>query len=158
MVESVAKKLSGSNGPTGVDATTMAAWLLKYGGHSAELRNIVAKFTEWLANSFPPWAAYRAMTWNRMIGLGKSNGGVRPIHIGDIWRRTFCKVFLEITRPEATRAAGIDQLCCGLEAGIEAGIHAMKSLYDANVDNDDWGILFLDACNAFNESNRKMMV
>lgn len=95
---------------------------------------------------------------DRMIGLHKSNGGARPVHIGDIFRRTLRKTCLEITRPEAACAAGVDQLCCGLEAGIEAGMHSMKHLCDSNADSNDWGILLLDARSAFNEGNRKMMV
>lgn len=60
IVEKVAKKLSGSNGPTGIDANTMASWLLRCGGHSAELCKAIAHLTEWLANEFPPWVACRS--------------------------------------------------------------------------------------------------
>ena len=154
----MAKRLSGSAGPSGIDSVSMSHWLLKFGGASTNLRRSVAKFVEWLANDYPPWASYRAMTWSRLVGLDKCPG-VRPIGIGDILRRLFAKVLLIVVGKEATRACGTDQLCCGLEAGIEGGIHHMRSMWDEH-DNDeeDWRVLLIDAKNAFNEGNRKMML
>ena len=67
------------------------------------------------------------MMYCRLIVLKKCLG-VRPIRIGDIFRRLVCKIFLSITGNEATRACGTDQLCYGLEAGIEGGIHHVRSL------------------------------
>ena len=60
---------------------------------------------------------------------------------------------------EVTRACGTDQLCSGLEAGIEGGIHHMRSMWDEHEgDKDEWGVLLIDAKNAFNEGNWKMML
>ena len=42
-VERVAKKLSGSAGPSGVDSIAMSHWLLQFGGASASLRKSIAK-------------------------------------------------------------------------------------------------------------------
>ena len=38
---------------------------------------------------------------------------------------------------EATCAAGVNQLYCRLEAGIEAGMHSMKSFYNSNAETSD---------------------
>ena len=157
-VEKVARGLSGSAGPSGIDSVAMSHWLLKFGGASSKLRRSIAKFVEWLANDYPPWAAYRAMTWSRLVGLDKCPG-VRPIGIGDILRRLLCKTLLIVVGKEATRACGTDQLCSGLEAGIEGGIHHMRSMWDEHEgDEEEWGVLLIDAKNAFNEGNRKMML
>ena len=120
LVERVAKKLSGSAGPSGVDSISMPHWLLKFGEASASLRKSITKLVEWLANGYPPWTAYRAMTWSRLVGLDKYPG-VRPIGIGNILRRLVCKVLLIVVGNEATRACGTDQLCSRLEARIEGG-------------------------------------
>ena len=93
-----------------------------------------------------------------MIGLGKPNSSVRPMHAGDIVQCALCNVFLEVTKLEATRAAEVDELYYRLEAEIEARIHSMKYLYNENLGNDYWGILLLDAYNTFNEGNRKIIV
>ena len=98
------------------------------------------------------------MTSCRLAALDKCPG-VRPIGIGDITRRLVCKILLIVTGKEATRACGTDQLYSGLEARIEGGIHHARSMWDAHVDDDQpWGILMIDARNAFNEGNRKIIV
>ena len=53
-VEEVAKHLSGSAGPSGIDSSSLSQWLLKHGGASSNLRKTLAKLVEWLANSYPP--------------------------------------------------------------------------------------------------------
>jgi hypothetical protein len=52
---------------------------------------------------------------------------------------------------------GVDQLCAGLKAGIEGGIHAMRLLWDTHSAKEESGFLLMDAKNAFNEGNRTAM-
>eukprot|EP00957_Ditylum_brightwellii_P117668 8975716-Ditylum_brightwellii.AAC.1 len=59
---------------------------------------------------------------------------------------------------EAAEACGAKQLCGGLRSGIEGGIHAMSDLWDDYGEEDGWGILLVDARNAFNELNRMSML
>ena len=73
-VEQAAKKLSRSAGPSGIHSISMSYWLLKFGGESARLRKSMASMVEWLANGYPPWVAYRAMTWGRLVGLVECPG------------------------------------------------------------------------------------
>ena len=61
-------------------------------------------------------------------------------------------------RAEAKEACRTDQLCGGLEAGIEGGIHALRIVWQQNSQEEDWGFLLIDAHNAFNEENRTSMV
>jgi len=88
-----------------MDAVQLKHLLLKHGGASKKLRQAVAKFAYWVANTRPPWAAYRALIWVRLVALG-TNPGIRPIGIGVIWRRRLISA--------ATYACGSDQLCAGL--------------------------------------------
>ena len=104
----------------------------------------------------PPWAAYRSLQTGRLIALDKSPG-IRPIAIADVFYRLIAKVILHICGDEAKEACGTDQLCGGLEAGIEGCIHAMRTIWDLNNHNDDWGFFLLDAKNAFNNGNRYIM-
>ena len=53
----------------------------------------------------PPWAAYRAIMANRLIGLDKCPG-VRPVGIGEIWRRLFAKTVLVVAGAEAKEECG----------------------------------------------------
>jgi hypothetical protein len=59
---------------------------------------------------------------------------------------------------EAKEACGIDQLCAGLDSGIEGAIHAMQHTWEANKAEEEWGYLLIDAKNAFNEQNRTAML
>ena len=66
----------------------------------------------------------------RLCGASKGpGGGVRPLGVGETWRRLFAKCLLLVAGGEAKEACGIDQLCAGLEAGIEEGVHAMHQLW-----------------------------
>ena len=149
----VAKKLSGAAGPGGIDSMALQQWLLRFGVSSNLLREAVAHFTRWLANCTPPWAAYRAIMANRLVALDKCPG-VRPVGIGEIWRRLFAKTVLILAGNEAKEVCGDEQLCVGLEAGIEGGIHAAREEWIEHEDDEEWGFLLVDARNEFNEGNR----
>jgi hypothetical protein len=135
-VESVARKLSGSAGPGGIDSVGLSHLLLQFGKTSYKLREAVADFTRWMANELPPWAAYRAMIASRCVALDKCPG-VRPVGIGEIWRRLQAKCLLLAAGEEAKDACGIDQVCAGLEAGIEGSIHDINELWDEHEEEEE---------------------
>ncbi len=156
-VEQVARRLSGSAGPGGSDAQALQHWLLRFGGASQELRRAVAGLVDWMSNGTPPWAAYRALKAGRLIALDKCPG-VRPVGIGECWSRLRAKCVLLLAIEEAKEACGVDQLCTGLEAGIEGVVHAMRLLWQSHAAEEEWGFLLVDAKNAFNEGNRTVML
>ena len=55
----------------------------------------------------------------------------------------------EVTGSDVVEQCGSDQLCSGIKAGIEAAIHVISKTFDDNA-NDGWGVLLIDATNAFN--------
>ena len=91
---------------------------------------------------------------NRLIALDK-NPGVRPIGIGECLRRIIAKSVLMVAGHEVTERCGADQLCGGLNCGIEGGIHFMKEKFQENCGpGSRWGMIMVDADNAFNRINR----
>ena len=68
---------------------------------------------------------------NRLVALPK-HPGIRPIGIGDIWRRLFAKCVIKVAGSEAAEACGSDQLCAGLKAGIEGASHAVHQSWEKN--------------------------
>jgi hypothetical protein len=118
---------------------------------------VVADLADWMANETPPWAAMRAMLACRFLALNKWPG-IQPIGIGEVWQRLTTKVVLEVTVDTAKARCGDNQLCVGLEAGVEGDIHAMRLIWEEHKMEEEWGFLLVDARNAFNEGNRIAML
>jgi hypothetical protein len=132
-VEHVASRLSGAAGPSGVDATDLSNWLLRFGKESAALREELASWANWLSNASPPWAAYRALMACRLVALDKQPG-VRPVGIGESYRRLIAKCVIAHVGHQATAACDNLNLCAGLAAGIEGAIHAVRETMDQPAD------------------------
>ena len=124
-VATVAVRLSGAAGPSGTDSVDLCNWLLRFGTASERLCQEQAYFTKWLANSSPSWAAYRALMAARLVALDK-RPGVRPLGIGEIYRRLMAKCVLHTVGHQATEACGNLNLCAGLRAGMEGALHAVN--------------------------------
>lgn len=141
-----------------MDAISLGDWLLRFGKSSLLVRERLAEMAEWLANDSPPWAAYRALMTGRIVALDKCPG-VRPVGVGETFFRLMAKCVLLVAGDDATAACGVHQLCGGLEAGIEGGIHAMRRQWEAVQDESEpWAALLVDAKNAFNEVHRTSLM
>ena len=99
-------------------------WLLRFGCASEEFRVVVASLAKWMANSSPPWAAYRVLMECRLVALYK-RPGVRPIVIWETLRRDLAKHIMRAAGGQAKTSCGNPQLCASLKAGIEGAIHAV---------------------------------
>ena len=123
----VASKLSGAAGALGEEAIELINWLLHFGCASEELRVVVTRLADWIANSSPPWDAYHALMACRLVSLDKSPG-VSPMVIGETLRRALAKLVMRAAGYQAKTAWGDIQLCAGLKAGIEGATHAVGQL------------------------------
>ena len=90
----------------------------------------------------------------RLIPLNK-DPGIRPIGIGECLRRIMGKAVLTIMKEEIVQQAGSLQSCTGVKGGIEANLHAIKEIYE---DEENHGLIQVDASNAFNLLNRKNLI
>ena len=77
-----------------------------------------------MANSSPPWAAYRALMACRLFALNK-RPGVCSVGIGETLRRALAKLIMRAAGDQAKTACGNLQLCACLEVGIEGATHAV---------------------------------
>ena len=78
--------------------------------------------------------------------------------IGETWRRLLAKCLLRVSGQESKAACRTEQLAGGVEAGIEGAIHAAHLQWAHHSKEEDWGFLFINARNAFNEENRTAML
>ena len=89
----------------------------------------------------------------RLVTLDKQPG-VRPIGIGEVLRRVIGKIVMKILRKDILKATGSQQLCAGKDAESKAAIHAV---YDMFNEDETEVILMVDASNAFNLINAKVL-
>ena len=57
---------------------------------------------------------------------------------------------MNVVADDVRAAAGPLQLCCGQDAGCEAAVHAMRTVFDTDTTD---AILLVDATNEFNNLN-----
>ena len=118
----IASKLSNTAGALGAEAIELQSWLLCFGCASEELRVVVASLSDWIADSSPPWAVYRALMACHTVALNK-RPGLRPVGIGETLCRALDKTVMREAGDQVNTECGNLQLCAGLEAGIEGATH-----------------------------------
>ena len=80
---------------------------------------------------------------------------MRPIGIGEVIRRIIGKTVIATVKSQIVQCAGPLQLCAGQRSGCEAAVHAMTQAFDQD---ESEAILLVDAANAFNSINRKVLL
>jgi len=128
VIRSAALRTSGAAGPSGLDALGWRRLCTSFKSASMELCHSLASAAKRLCTEFVDPASVAPLLASRLIALDK-NPGVRPIGIGDTARCIIAKAILNIIRQDVQEAAGSLQLCAGQIAGIEAAVHAARSLF-----------------------------
>ena len=63
------------------------------------------------------------------------------------------KCVLKVAGQGAKEACRTDQLCGGMKSGIKVVTHVMRLLWQKHEQEEDRGLLLVDAHNVFNEEN-----
>ena len=150
-IRNAALRTNGSAGPSGVDAQFWKRICSSFQSVSDDLCSSLALVARKIASTYVDPEGLASLTACRLIALDKKPG-VRPIGIGEVSRRIICKAIISVIQDEIKEVAGTVQLCAGQEAGCEAGVHAMRDIFE---DPSSEGALFVDATNAFNLLNRQ---
>ena len=155
-----AKNLSGSGGPTAVDADIWKHFICSrsYGNHPHQLADAIAGMARRFCSEEIHFDMLREYTACRLVPLDKGadksgKPGIRPIGIGEVLRRIIGKSVMTILKSDVQTAGGCLQTCTGLRSGIEAAIHAC---HDSWQEQTTECLLQVDAENAFNRLNRKV--
>ena len=144
----------GSAGPSGVDALSWRRFCTAFGQKSNDLCSALAAVTRRICTTYVDPSSLMAYTACRLVPLDKCPG-VRPIGIGEVVRRIIGKAVMKTVKRDLQEAVGFIQLCAGQDAGCEASIHAMESIFG---DHNTEAMILVDATNAFNQLNRKVML
>ena len=84
------------------------------------------------------------------------SNGLSPIGVGEVLRKIAGKVIISVLKNYLINCNGSWQICIAREAGIEAAVHSLNSIYsDENNDSND-SVLLVDASNAFNLLNHEI--
>ena len=152
-IQASAMKTFGSGGATKADADIWKHILCSkvFGKLSDDLAEEVAGLARRLCTEAIPHCAINLLFDGRLVALRKEDNRVRPIGIGETLRRIIGKSVAKVTGGDVQTAGGLLQTCTGLEAGIEAAIHAMARTWR---DDSCEAVLLIDAENAFNSLNR----
>ena len=94
----------------------------------------------------------------RLFGALKKDGGLRPIAVGEIFRRLTSKGFSHALRDRAATILSPNQLGVGVPGGCEALAHTLRQVVEDGHDDPDLSILQVDLINAFNRIDRVVML
>ena len=151
-IRSAATNITGSAGPSGLDAHGWRRLCTSFKGASSDLCHSLALVARRICTSYVDPKSLSPFLACRLIALDK-NPGVRPIGIGDTARRIIAKAVISVAKPDIQDASGCLQMCGGQIAGIEAAVHAVRTAFDSS---DTEAVLLVDATNAFNSLNRQV--
>lgn len=93
-----------------------------------------------------------------LFACRKKGGGLRPIAVGEVLRRSTSKCVSRAVQPDAIRILSPLQVGVAVPAGCEAIVHSVSSiLQDPDVPPDCRCTLMVDFSNAFNSVDRECM-
>lgn len=90
--------------------------------------------------------------------LNKKDGGIRPIAVGEIWRRLTSKVAMFAVKGDM--ADLLTPLQCGvaIRSGTDGILHSISQIVDLLGDDGNYALMKVDFSNAFNNINRTQML
>ncbi len=98
------------------------------------------------------------LTTAPLMALTKPSGGVRPIAVGEIWRRLVSKVAMALVRTEASVHLGPRQVGVCRTGGLEGEVHALHAAVQRHGDDPSLAMVTVDFRNAFNTVSRETML
>ena len=124
-------------------------------GH--KLCEVIQKLMQQVISGQVPTSFTHIFFGAALTALLKKCGGIRPVAVGNTWRRLAAKILCTRVRPIAESFAP-HQLGVAVKGGCEIGSHAARIFYNCQNDLDSCAFLKIDFQNAFNEIRRDVML
>ena len=145
----------GSAGPPGLNASNWCRPCTMFHGSSKSLCSAVAAAARRLCTCYVDPRCIDPLTVCMLIPLSKDPCvHVRPIGVCETLRRIIRKTILQVVGNDIQAVCGISQLCARQRSGCETMIAALQQQLDGGSE----GLLLVDASNAFNTQNRRVML
>ena len=130
-----------------------------FGTTNLDLRKAIAEMTkkmciESLSQNAGDKSTIEAFVVCRLIPLNK-NPDLHPIGVGEVLWRIVGKIVMNISKNDVIKSVVLLHVCAGQNSGVEATIHSMHDVYELE---ETEAVLLIDAENAFNLINRKVML
>jgi hypothetical protein len=93
-----------------------------------------------------------------LLALQKKDGGVRPIAVGNVWRRLVSKIICNRITPVISTRLSPHQLGVGIKNGAEVGAHTARLYFSSLAHTGIKAFLKIDFRNAFNELRRDVLL
>ena len=157
LIRSMALKTKGAAGPSNLDAISWRRILCSrdFDSEGLDLCRAIAEFTKSMCRSkVLDLGSLEAYLSCSLIPLDK-NPGLRPIGIGEVLRRIVGKSITNVLKKDLTDSVDGVQMCVGHQGGVEAAVHAMVDIF---AEDSNHGLIQVDANNAFNSINRKVLL
>ena len=122
------------------------------GEHDSPMLTALTKLTNILLQGNVPFSVRPVIFGANLTALSKKCGGIRPIAVGDVFRRTAAKCALRQVEAQVARITSPVQLGCGVQGGIDTGIHTARFVTEGAT--ADQVMLKVDFANAFNSIRR----
>ena len=119
----------------------------------SRLRQAISKLVSLLMEGSLNDFARDLLLASSLTALRKKDGGLRPIAVGNVFRRIASKIASRIVSRRLAQELRPVQLGVGVRGGAEAACHAVREYMQQHVD-DDRLLVKLDMRNAFNSVNR----
>ncbi len=144
-------------GPFGPSADLLRA-LIRRAGQDASLsglNSLCCCLARDIASGRAPAAVYKATSESLLIGIGKGNGGVRPIAMADTWSKWGFRCLQASAQPDTERMLPDHQLGVMIPGGAEAAvlIHKIVTSFRPQLVT-----CITDAANAFNSVKREAIL
>lgn len=139
-------------GPTGLRAQHLQDAIRSADGETAVTK--VAALVSLLSRGLAPAAVQPFLAGARLIALPKKDDKIRPVAVGECFRRLVAKCLCRSVREEARSRLWPLQSGVAVPLGVECGVHTVRQWFDRNANDRSKVLLKIDFSNAFNSIDR----
>ena len=150
LIKDVGRRSKGAAGLSGLDAEAWKHMLTCFKQSSNRLCAALSQVAYVFCTEELSDVDLSAFAAGRLIPIDKKPG-VRPIAVGEVFRRIICKAIMKVIERDVLCATAPFQTCVGVPSACEAAVHSMDRLF---CQSSVQGILLVDVSNAFNALNR----